>query len=97
MYRTLAQLMVANFANVQSLSSEGENMFSAQPNSGDVIISTLGAESGSVVQSGALEQSNVDLSAEFIEMIIAQRGFQANARVITTADTVLQETINLVR
>ncbi len=95
--RTLAQLMVANFANVQSLSSVGENMFSAQPNSGDVIISTLGAESGTVVQSGALEQSNVDLSAEFIEMIIAQRGFQANARVITTADTILQETINLVR
>lgn len=95
--RTLAQLMVANFANVQSLSSEGENTFSAQPNSGDVIISTLGAESGTVVQSGALEQSNVDLSAEFTQMIIAQRGFQANTRVITTADTLLQETINLVR
>ncbi len=95
--RILAQLMVANFANVESLASEGENMFSAQPNSGDVIISTLGAESGTVVQSGALEQSNVDLSQEFTEMIIAQRGFQANTRVITTADTILQETINLVR
>jgi flagellar hook protein FlgE len=95
--RTLAQLMVANFANVESLASQGENMFAAQPNSGDVIISTLGAESGTLVQSGALEQSNVDLSEEFTKMIIAQRGFQANTRVITTADTILQETINLVR
>ena len=95
--RTLAQLMIANFTNVESLASEGENMFSAQPNSGDVIISTLGAESGTSVQSGALEQSNVDLSEEFTQMIIAQRGFQANTRVITTADTLLQETINLVR
>ena len=95
--RTLAQLMVANFANVEGLASKGDNMYSAQPNSGDVIISTLGAESGTVVQSGALEQSNVDLSEEFTKMIIAQRGFQANTRVITTADTILQETINLVR
>lgn len=95
--RTLAQLMVANFANVESLASQGENMFAAQPNSGDVIISTLGSESGTLVQSGALEQSNVDLSEEFTKMIIAQRGFQANTRVITTADTILQETIGLVR
>jgi flagellar hook protein FlgE len=95
--RTLAQLMVANFANVGGLSSEGDNMFSAQPNSGDVVISTLGNDSSSRVQSGVLEQSNVDLSEEFTQMIIAQRGFQANSRVITTADAILQETIALVR
>ena len=95
--RTLAQLMIANFGNVESLASEGENMFSVQPNSGDVLISTLGTDSGTSIQSGALEQSNVDLSEEFTQMIIAQRGFQANTRVITTADNLLQDTINLIR
>jgi len=95
--RTLGQVMVAKFANVESLASLGNNMFAPQPNSGQAIISTLGADSGTVVQSGALEQSNVDLSAEFTKMIISQRGYQANARVITTANTVLAETINLIR
>lgn len=95
--RTLAQVMVATFANLNGLISNGDNMFTAYANSGEPRIGSLGEETGTTVQSGALEQSNVDLSEEFTRMIVSQRGFQANARVITTADTLLQEITNLVR
>jgi flagellar hook protein FlgE len=95
--RTLAQVMVATFANLNGLISVGDNLYSAYANSGDPRIASLGEESGTTVQSGALEQSNVDLSEEFTKMIVSQRGFQANARVITTADNLLQEITNLIR
>ncbi len=95
--RPLAQVMVATFANLNGLISVGDNLFSAYANSGDPRIGNLGEESGTTVQSGALEQSNVDLSEEFTKMIVSQRGFQANARVITTADNLLQEITNLIR
>lgn len=95
--RTLAQVMVATFKNLNGLISVGDNLFTAYANSGEPRIGALGEETGSTVQSGALEQSNVDLSEEFTKMIVSQRGFQANARVITTADTLLQEITNLIR
>lgn len=95
--RTLAQVMVATFANLNGLISAGDNMYSAYANSGEPRVGSLGEESGTTVQSGALEQSNVDLSEEFTKMIVSQRGFQANARVITTADNLLQEITNLIR
>ncbi len=95
--RTLAQVMVATFANLNGLISTGDNMFSAYANSGEPRVGSLGEETGTTVQSGALEQSNVDLSEEFTKMIVSQRGFQANARVITTADNLLQEITNLIR
>lgn len=95
--RTLAQVMTATFSNLNGLVSVGDNMFSVSANSGDPLYSALGDESGTTLQSGALEQSNVDLSEEFTKMIVSQRGFQANARVITTADSLLQEITNLVR
>jgi len=95
--RTLAQLMVATFPNLNGLISVGDNMFTAYANSGDPRIGQLGEETSTTVQSGALEQSNVDLSEEFTRMIVSQRGFQANARVITTADNLLQEITNLIR
>jgi flagellar hook protein FlgE len=95
--RTLAQIMVANFANLSGLVSAGDNMFTVAANAGDPRIDTPGENSVTTIQSGALEQSNVDLSEEFTRMIVAQRGFQANARVITTADTLLQEITNLIR
>lgn len=95
--RTLAQVMTATFSNLNGLTSVGDNMFSVSANSGDPLYSALGEESGTTLQSGALEQSNVDLSEEFTKMIVSQRGFQANARVITTADSLLQEITNLVR
>ncbi len=95
--RPLAQIMVSTFANLNGLISMGDNMYSAYANSGEPRIGSLGEETGTTVQSGALEQSNVDLSEEFTKMIVTQRGFQANARVITTADTLLQEITNLIR
>jgi flagellar hook protein FlgE len=95
--RALAQVMVATFANLNGLISTGDNLFSAYANSGEPRIGSLGEETGTTVQAGALEQSNVDLSEEFTKMIVSQRGFQANARVITTADSLLQEITNLIR
>ncbi|MGK9367392.1 flagellar hook protein FlgE [Melioribacter sp. Ez-97] len=95
--RTLAQIMVATFKNLNALVSVGDNMYNVAANSGDPRIDTPGENSVTTIQSGALEQSNVDLSEEFTKMIISQRGFQANARVITTADNLLQEITNLIR
>jgi flagellar hook protein FlgE len=95
--RALAQVMVATFANLNGLISSGDNMYTAYANSGEPRIGSLGEETGTTVQSGALEQSNVDLSEEFTKMIVTQRGFQANARVITTADSLLQEITSLIR
>ncbi len=95
--KTLAQIMCATFTNLNGLISAGDNLYSAYANSGEPRIGSLGEETGTTVQSGALEQSNVDLSEEFTKMIVSQRGFQANARVITTADNLLQEITNLIR
>lgn len=95
--RTLAQIMVATFKNLNGLVSVGDNMYNVAANAGDPRIDTPGENSVTTIQSGALEQSNVELSEEFTKMIVSQRGFQANARVITTADTLLQEITNLIR
>ncbi len=95
--RTLAQIMVATFNNLNGLTSIGDNMFTTYANSGEPRFRSLGEESATTLQSGALEQSNVDLSEEFTKMIVSQRGFQANARVITTSDNLIQEITNLVR
>lgn len=94
---TLAQIMVAEFNNPQGLMKAGENMYSVSDNSGIAAILTPGQSSQSKIVSGALEQSNVDLADEFTRMISAQRGFQANARVITTSDEFLNEIVNLKR
>ena len=64
---------------------------------GDALIGAPGESTGTTIQSGALEQSNVDLSEEFTRMIVSQRGFQASARIVTVSDTLLQEITNLVR
>ena len=72
-------------------------MYTVSANTGKAYISEPGESSNTTIQSGALEQSNVDLSEEFTRMIVAQRGFQANSRVITVSDTLLQEITNLVR
>src|SRR5690625_4223547 len=91
------QIALANFANPSGLEKAGSNLFLASPNAeynGSVAPETNGA--GSLV-SGSLEMSNVDLSEEFTEMITAQRGFQANTRIITTSDEILQELVNLKR
>jgi flagellar hook protein FlgE len=94
--RTLGQIALARFANPSGLELSGENIYSATVNSGDAMI---GLETGTVNQiySGYLELSTVDLAQEFTDMIIAQRGFQANSRVITVADQLLNEVTQLKR
>ena len=95
--RQLAQILISTFPNRNALTSVGENMFRVSANAGEPYISEPGETSNTTIQSGALEQSNVDLSEEFTRMIVSQRGFQANSRVITVSDTLLQEITNLVR
>ena len=95
--KKLAQIMLANFSNLNGLNSIGQNKFTVSSNSGKPVIGTPGDATATTIQSGVLEQSNVDLSEEFTKMIVSQRGFQASARVITTSDQLLQEITNLVR
>ena len=95
--KLLGQIAVATFANPSGLEAVGNSMYAATLNSGDfdgigVDISEVGKFSV-----GALEMSDVDLATEFTNMITTQRGFQANSRVITTSDTMLEELINLKR
>jgi flagellar hook protein FlgE len=95
--QTLAQIALASFNNPTGLLRAGNNMYGESANSGGAIIGFSGTSNQSTITPGALESSNVDLSEEFTNMIIAQRGFQANARVITTADEMLTELVNLKR
>ncbi|MBM7544700.1 flagellar hook-basal body complex protein [Periweissella beninensis] len=85
------QIETYNFSNPAGLTKAGGNLFSVSNNSGQATDST----GKSSLQSGALEMSNVDLSTEFTDMIIANRAYQANARTITTSDEMLQELVNL--
>lgn len=94
---TLATLGLALFDNPPGLQKMGSNLFIDTPNSGDPRIGTPGVGSFGALVPGALEMSNVDLSQQFTEMITTQRGFQANSRVITTTDEMLQELVNLKR
>ncbi len=95
--QTLAQIALATFNNPSGLLRQGDNMYGESANSGGAIVGFSGTSNQSTITPGALESSNVDLSEEFTNMIIAQRGFQANARVITTADEMLTELVNLKR
>ncbi len=96
--KLLGQIAVANFANASGLAKAGNNLYSATMNSGD--FNGQGEDitaNGGTMESGVLEMSNVDLSSEFTEMITTQRGFQANSRIITTSDSMLEELVNLKR
>lgn len=96
--RLLGQIAVANFANASGLSLEGDNLYAETQNSGafDGVGSDISGNGG-YMTTGELEMSNVDLSSEFTEMITTQRGFQANSRIITVSDTMLEELTNLKR
>ena len=96
--KLLGQIAVANFTNPMALEALGDSMYQTTQNSGyfDGIGSSIDEDGGKMSQ-GVLEMSNVDLSAEFTEMITTQRGFQANSRIITTSDTMLEELVNLKR
>ena len=96
--KLLGQIAVAEFANASGLEKEGDNLYSATLNSGE--FDGIGVDitsGGGYMNTGVLEMSNVDLSAEFTEMITTQRGFQANSRIITVSDTLLEELVNLKR
>ena len=96
--RVIAQIAVANFVNPSGLEKIGDNLFQATMNSGefDGIGQDVTADGG-YFATGVLEMSNVDLAAEFTDMITTQRGYQANSRIITVSDTLLEELINLKR
>ena len=94
----LGQIAVAQFANASGLEELGDNCYKTTLNSGD--FDGIGVDisaDGSSMNTGQLEMANVDLSAEFTDMITTQRGFQANSRIITVSDTMLEELINLKR
>ena len=96
--RLLGQIAVTEFANASGLQKEGDNLYTATKNSGD--FNGIGidiTENGDAMNTGVLEMSNVDLSSEFTDMITTQRGFQANSRIITVSDTLLEELVNLKR
>ena len=95
--KQLAQVAIANFDNPGGLIKAGQNMYSISNNSGEPQIGESGTGGRGAISPGYLEMSNVDLSEEFTQMIITQRGFQANSRIITTSDEMLQELVNLKR
>ncbi len=98
MTKLLGQIATAEFANASGLEKKGDNLYAATLNSGD--FDGIGVDvtaNGGYMSTGQLEMSNVDLSAEFTEMITTQRGFQANSRIITVSDTLLEELTNLKR
>ncbi|MEO7006986.1 MAG: flagellar hook protein FlgE [Terrimesophilobacter sp.] len=94
---SIARIALANFVNPGGLEKAGSSGYRATINSGTAEYGTPGSAGLGSLAGGALEMSNVDLSQEFTNLIVAQRGFQANARVITTSDEVLQELTNLKR
>ncbi len=95
--RTLAQLSIATFANNQGLTKVGETLFHETANSGQPSIGRAQTGDKGKIMAGNLERSNVDLSREMVDMIITQRGFQSNSRVVTTSDEMIQEVLNMKR
>ncbi|HNV73882.1 MAG: flagellar hook protein FlgE [Gemmatimonadetes bacterium] len=93
----LAQIVLADFNNPGGLLRVGDNMYAVSGNSGGAVLGYSLEGIQSTMTSGALEMSNVDLAQEFTNMIVTQRGFQANSRVITSSDEMLQELVNLKR
>lgn len=93
----LAQLAIAGFSNTSGLLRSGQNYFAASAASGEAIVGAAGEGGRGTVQGGALEGANVDIAVEFAQLIIAQRGFQVNARTITASNETLQELANIIR
>lgn len=89
--RPMAQVALADFVNPGGLERDGQNLYAASANSGEAVVGFAAEGSTSLIQSKSLEASNVDLAQEFTNMIIAQRGFQASSKIITTSDEMLNE------
>lgn len=92
--KALAQIALASFTNDAGLQKEGNSLYSANDSSGNPVVSWAGQNSKTVLKSGYLESSNVDLTDEFAKMIISQRSLQANAKVVNTADQILSTIID---
>ncbi len=92
---SLGKVALANFANPNGLGQRGDTLWSESFESGSVVLGEAGTSSFGLIQSGALEASNVDLTAQLVNMITAQRNFQANAQMITTADQVTSTVLNI--
>jgi flagellar hook protein FlgE len=95
--RPIAQIAMASFTNPEGLVRSGNNMFMETDNSGKSQIGIPRTGSRGILNTGFLEQSNVDIGSEFTDLIVTQRGFQANTKVVTTVDELLQELINMKR
>jgi flagellar hook protein FlgE len=95
--KDIAQIALAHFANNEGLLKMGEAHYRSSAVSGEAQITEAGGDSTGGIKAGVLEMSNVDLAREFTDMILAQRGFQASSRVITTSDEMIQELVNLKR
>ncbi len=95
--KSIARVYVADFNNPAGLMKLGDSMYGVSSNSGEAVLRRPGVGSPTKIKPGALEMSNVDLASEFTDMITTQRGYQANARVITTSDSLLQELVQLIR
>jgi flagellar hook protein FlgE len=95
--KTLGQVVLANFDNANGLINDGSNLYQAGPNSGTPLIGPATQNGTGTVESGALEESNVDLSREFINLIMASTGFSASSKVITTSDQLLTDLMNTQR
>jgi len=95
--RPAAQLALGTVTNPDGLNQVGDGFYAASATSGDLRVGRAGYEIPGGIIAGALESSNVDLAQEFTDMIVAQRGYQASARVVTTSDELLQETVQLKR
>ena len=93
----VGQMMLTNFSNAGGLEKTGGNMYRSTLNSGQPIVGSAGSEGYGKIRSGFLEMSNVDLSNEFTEMIVAQRAYQASSRSISTSDQMLEELLALKR
>lgn len=93
--KTLGQVSLANFANPQGLQQLGDNQWAVSPDSGVALVGVPGASGMGLLQSSSTEDSNVDLTAELVNMIVAQRAYQANAQTIKTQDAIQQTLINL--
>lgn len=95
--QVLGQIALANFANLQGLSNQGDNNYAATISSGTANVGAPNSGSFGTLTGGSLELSNVDMSTEFSNLIVAERGFQANAKSVSTFDQIAQDTINMIR
>lgn len=94
---TIGYLVLATFNNNNGLEKVGNSLYKESNNSGEAAFSVAGVDGAGTLLAGGLEMSNVDLASEFTDMIVTQRGFQANSRIITTSDSILEELVNLKR